>query len=229
MPSARSIGTWAADDTVPEKTTTGSVRPASCLSNRTNATPSADRPRSTSARLIGRSRLAAARRAPASLSAVTNSCLASASAAANRSRTAATRCAIRMVLAEDDISGGPRYNRSGASIAPGTAQSTHDALCAQGECMATCPECDAELEIDDDDLEEMEIGDPWDCEACGSRLRVANLDPLEFESEEEDEDEDADEESKTGEGDDDDDFEDDDDDSEDDDTEESDDGGNWDE
>jgi lysine biosynthesis protein LysW len=79
--------------------------------------------------------------------------------------------------------------------------------------MATCPECDAELEIDDDDLEEMEIGDPWDCEACGSRLRVANLDPLEFESEEED----------------DDDFEDDDDDTEDDDTEESDDGGNWDE
>ena len=83
--------------------------------------------------------------------------------------------------------------------------------------------------IDDDDLEEMEIGDPWDCEACGSRLRVANLDPLEFESEEEDDDEDADEESKSGEGDDDDDFEDDDDDSEDDDTEESDDGGNWDE
>ena len=48
--------------------------------------------------------------------------------------------------------------------------------------MATCPECDAELEIDDDDLEEMEVGDPWDCEACGSRLRVASLDPLDFET-----------------------------------------------
>ena len=95
--------------------------------------------------------------------------------------------------------------------------------------MATCPECDAELEIDDDDLEEMEIGDPWDCEACGSRLRVANLDPLEFESEEEDDDEDADEESKSGEGEEDDDFDDDDDDDDVDDTEESDDGGNWDE
>jgi len=56
--------------------------------------------------------------------------------------------------------------------------------------MATCPECDAEIEIDDDDLEEMEIGDPWDCDACASRLRVANLDPLEFESEEDDEEED---------------------------------------
>jgi lysine biosynthesis protein LysW len=60
--------------------------------------------------------------------------------------------------------------------------------------MATCPECDAELEIEDDDLEEMEVGDPWDCEACGSRLRVANLDPLEFDSDDdEDEDEDDDE------------------------------------
>jgi hypothetical protein len=59
--------------------------------------------------------------------------------------------------------------------------------------MASCPDCDAELEIDDDDLEEMEIGDPWDCEACGSHLRVAVLDPLEFDSDE-DEDEDEDEE-----------------------------------
>ena len=61
--------------------------------------------------------------------------------------------------------------------------------------MATCPECDAELEIEDDDLDEMEVGDPWDCEACGSRLRVASIDPLEFDSdddEEEDEEEDGD-------------------------------------
>jgi len=91
--------------------------------------------------------------------------------------------------------------------------------------MATCPECDAELEIDDDDVEEMEIGDPWDCEACGSRLRVANLDPLEFESEEDDDEEEGEEESKGEEGDDDE-FEDDD---EVDDDEDSDDDGNWDE
>jgi lysine biosynthesis protein LysW len=63
--------------------------------------------------------------------------------------------------------------------------------------MATCPECDAELEIDDDDLEEMEVGDPWDCEACGSHLRVAGLDPLEFDSD--DEDDDDEEEEKDGE------------------------------
>lgn len=58
--------------------------------------------------------------------------------------------------------------------------------------MAICPECDAELEIEDDDLEEMEVGDPWDCESCGSRLRVAVLDPLEFDSDDEDEDDEDD-------------------------------------
>ena len=33
--------------------------------------------------------------------------------------------------------------------------------------MATCPECDAEIEMDADDLEEMETGDP------GSAKRAA--------------------------------------------------------
>jgi alpha-aminoadipate/glutamate carrier protein LysW len=62
--------------------------------------------------------------------------------------------------------------------------------------MATCPECDAEIEIDDDDLEEMEVGDPWDCDACGSRLRVTNLDPVDFENDDDDDDEDEEEEEK---------------------------------
>lgn len=90
--------------------------------------------------------------------------------------------------------------------------------------MATCPECDAEIEVDEEDLEEMEIGDPWDCDACGSRLRVANLDPLDFESDE-DEDEEAEEdalvadEGEAG-------LEDD---LEDDDESDEDDGGDWDE
>jgi alpha-aminoadipate/glutamate carrier protein LysW len=91
--------------------------------------------------------------------------------------------------------------------------------------MATCPECDAELEIDDDDIEEMEIGDPWDCDSCGSRLRVANLDPLEFESEEDDDEDEEEEKAGSGEEeteDVDDDFEDDDDDNDSD-------GGDWDE
>jgi len=87
--------------------------------------------------------------------------------------------------------------------------------------MATCPECDAELTIDDDDLEEMEVGDPWDCEACGSRLRVAGIDPLDFDSD--DEEEDDEEEEKTGEDAEEvDDLDEDDDDADDD-------GGDWDE
>lgn len=63
--------------------------------------------------------------------------------------------------------------------------------------MATCPECDAEITVRDDDVEEMEVGDPWDCDACGSRLRVAILDPLEFETDDE-EDEDEDEPAAVG-------------------------------
>jgi lysine biosynthesis protein LysW len=84
--------------------------------------------------------------------------------------------------------------------------------------MATCPECDAEIVIDDDDLEEMEAGDPWDCEACGSRLRVTTIDPIEFEGDDEqdDEEEEADEEkAEESESDVDDEFEDDDDDGDD--------------
>lgn len=65
--------------------------------------------------------------------------------------------------------------------------------------MATCPECDAEIEIDDDDLDELQIGDPYECEECGSALRVATLVPLEFDPDEdldEDDDEDGDDEDE---------------------------------
>ena len=79
--------------------------------------------------------------------------------------------------------------------------------------MATCPECDAEIEIDDDDLEEMESGDPWDCDACGTRLRVVTLDPLDFETDDDDDAED-DEPKKTEGIEDDDEVSDDDDDDE---------------
>ncbi|MCC7010833.1 MAG: hypothetical protein IT184_18620 [Acidobacteria bacterium] len=65
--------------------------------------------------------------------------------------------------------------------------------------MATCPECDVELEIDDDDLDEMEVGDPWDCEECGSRLRVASTSPLEFESDDEEEDDEDEDDEEAGE------------------------------
>ena len=93
--------------------------------------------------------------------------------------------------------------------------------------MATCPECDAEIEIDDDDLEEMEVGDPWDCDACGSTLRVASLDPLELEGDDDDDDDDdEDDEADEKKADDEDDVVDDDDDLDDEDDAEKED---WDE
>ena len=92
--------------------------------------------------------------------------------------------------------------------------------------MATCPECDAEIEIDDDDLEEMEVGDPWDCDACGSTLRVVTLDPLELEGDDDDDDDDDEEEDAEKKADDDDTLGDDDDDVDDEDDAEKED---WDE
>jgi len=89
--------------------------------------------------------------------------------------------------------------------------------------MATCPECDAQIEIDDDDLVDMEVGDPWDCDACGSHLRVVSLDPLEFDPDDDDDDDEDDEDDEEAGTDEDDltDLEDDD--------EDEDDAGEWDE
>lgn len=85
--------------------------------------------------------------------------------------------------------------------------------------MATCPECDAEIEIDDDDLEDIQIGDPFECDECGSALRVATLVPLEFDPDEDPDDDEEVEEKEVG--DDADELDDDEDDADDDD-------GNWD-
>lgn len=62
--------------------------------------------------------------------------------------------------------------------------------------MATCPECDAEIEIDDADLEDLQVGDAFECADCGSALRVATLDPLEFDIDDDEEEEDDDAEPK---------------------------------
>ncbi len=53
--------------------------------------------------------------------------------------------------------------------------------------MVTCPECDAQIDIEEDELDE---GDLITCDECGVELRVLGLDPLELElADEEDEDE----------------------------------------
>jgi alpha-aminoadipate/glutamate carrier protein LysW len=70
--------------------------------------------------------------------------------------------------------------------------------------MATCPECDFEIDIDEYDADK---GDTLECDNCGARLEVVSLNPLEFDVVSEDEEEDDefdDEEDDEDEGDDDD-------------------------
>jgi alpha-aminoadipate/glutamate carrier protein LysW len=64
--------------------------------------------------------------------------------------------------------------------------------------MVLCPECDSDLDLDEDELEE---GDVVSCSECGTDFEVITADPLELrpvsdeeDEEEEDEEEDDDEE-----------------------------------
>jgi alpha-aminoadipate carrier protein LysW len=62
--------------------------------------------------------------------------------------------------------------------------------------MATCPECDAELDVDEFDVDK---GDVISCPECGSNLEVTGLAPLEVEvisDDDDDDDEDVEEEEE---------------------------------
>jgi alpha-aminoadipate carrier protein LysW len=59
--------------------------------------------------------------------------------------------------------------------------------------MATCPECDAEIEVDEFDVDK---GDQLSCPDCGSNLEVTGLSPLELDLAPEDDDEDDDDEDE---------------------------------
>jgi alpha-aminoadipate carrier protein LysW len=52
--------------------------------------------------------------------------------------------------------------------------------------MIACRECKADIDVEEDELDE---GDTITCDECGADLRVVSLDPLELESIDEDEDE----------------------------------------
>ncbi len=61
--------------------------------------------------------------------------------------------------------------------------------------MPTCPECDAMIDIEEDQIEE---GQTIECPECGAELEVVSVEPLEFDvlrnGDEEEEDIDEDEE-----------------------------------
>jgi len=55
--------------------------------------------------------------------------------------------------------------------------------------IATCPECEAEIHVEED----LDKGEPVTCSECDARLEVVGLDPVELDYAPEDEDEDDDE------------------------------------
>ena len=58
--------------------------------------------------------------------------------------------------------------------------------------MVNCPNCDAVIDLD---VEELDEGDTLTCDECGADLSVTGLDPLELETtEDEDEEEEEDDE-----------------------------------
>jgi alpha-aminoadipate carrier protein LysW len=59
--------------------------------------------------------------------------------------------------------------------------------------MVTCPVCDGDIDVDEEEVDE---GDTLSCDECGASLKVLGKDPLELESADaadDDEDEDVDE------------------------------------
>ena len=63
--------------------------------------------------------------------------------------------------------------------------------------MATCPECDAEIEVDEYDVDK---GDLLSCPECGSSLEVTGIAPIELDiAGDDDDDDDEDEEEEEAE------------------------------
>ena len=56
--------------------------------------------------------------------------------------------------------------------------------------MAECPNCNATLDVEDDELDE---GDELTCEECGANVAVTSTDPIELEVIDEDEEDEEDE------------------------------------
>ncbi|HEY3384459.1 MAG TPA: hypothetical protein VGK32_22090 [Vicinamibacterales bacterium] len=65
--------------------------------------------------------------------------------------------------------------------------------------MATCPECEAEVEVDEFDVDK---GDLISCPECGSNLEITGVAPVELDVAPEEDEEEADKEDDEEEGDD---------------------------
>ncbi len=109
----------------------------------------------------------------------------------------------RSIVGDDDrlrrngSTGHVRYNPILiASVSAGRILARHPSNCQTErdaraeERMATCPECDAEIEVDEFDVDK---GDQLSCPECGSNLEVIGLSPIELDLADEDDDDDDDE------------------------------------
>jgi alpha-aminoadipate/glutamate carrier protein LysW len=56
--------------------------------------------------------------------------------------------------------------------------------------MVSCPVCDGQIDVDEEDVDE---GDSLSCDECGADLKVVGTDPLEIESADEVEEEEEEE------------------------------------
>jgi alpha-aminoadipate/glutamate carrier protein LysW len=59
--------------------------------------------------------------------------------------------------------------------------------------MVNCPNCDAVIDVDEEELDE---GDTMTCEECGADLSVTGLSPLELETQEDEDEEEKEEEEE---------------------------------
>lgn len=59
--------------------------------------------------------------------------------------------------------------------------------------MVNCPNCDAVIDVDEEELDE---GDTLTCEECGADLSVTGLSPLELETQEDEDEEEEEEEDE---------------------------------
>jgi alpha-aminoadipate/glutamate carrier protein LysW len=104
---------------------------------------------------------------------------------------------------------GSRYNPESIAIARHAIEELETRPQPPGACMATCPECDAEIEVDEFDVDK---GDLISCPDCGANLEVTSTSPVELEAaddeDEEDDDRDDDEDEEEDELDDEDDVDD---------------------
>src|SRR5262252_1801168 len=210
-PRAASSFTSSALAIVPLNTRIGSLPSSMRRIDFTSSTPGAFGRRRSS---TTRSSVAKSARTRASSSAalftVTTLCPAPSSVVRKRSRTNAVSSATTTVLVVTEV------------LAISMVMIIWNATVnSSGDVMATCPECDAEIEVDEFEVDK---GDQLSSPECGSNLEVTSLSPIELDiAPDEDEEEEEEDDDLDDADDDDDDLDDDDEDSE------TDDDGGWDE